>query len=83
MNITEAKVLATLTPGGHLTAAQIATGAGISSRLADHALEHLTDIGMVGTPAGYRRGIWAITARGRAFAATPRGRGLLDVPAGV
>ncbi|WP_029932491.1 helix-turn-helix domain-containing protein [Nocardia otitidiscaviarum] len=83
MNENEARVLATLAPGGSLTAAQIAKDAGISSRAADRAIKHLAKIGMVFTRPGIRRDAWEITPRGRGFTKTPRGRAYLDVPAGV
>ncbi|WP_306365419.1 hypothetical protein [Nocardia sp. CC227C] len=83
MNTTEARVLATLAPGGQLTAAQIADSADITARAADRAIKALAKTGLIMTGTGLRRDAWTLSRRGRAFADTSRGRALLDVPAGV
>ncbi|WP_306357714.1 MULTISPECIES: hypothetical protein [unclassified Nocardia] len=83
MNITEARVLATLAPGGHLSAAQIADSANITTRAARRAIGYLAYSGFIVTRVGIRPGTWTLTRYGRAYVETPTGRALIDVPAGA
>ncbi|WP_029925531.1 MarR family transcriptional regulator [Nocardia otitidiscaviarum] len=83
MNTTEARVLATLAPGGQLSAAQIADSADITTRAARRAIDRLARLGLIVTGVGIWRDAWTLTRRGRAYIETPIGRAYIDVPAGV
>ncbi|MCP9623270.1 hypothetical protein FOH10_03235 [Nocardia otitidiscaviarum] len=83
MNTTEARVLAALAPGGHLTADRIADSADIPTRAARRAIDRLAYLGLIVTGVGIWRETWMLSRRGRAYIETPIGRAHLDVPAGV
>ncbi|WP_306357972.1 MULTISPECIES: hypothetical protein [unclassified Nocardia] len=83
MNMTEARVLAALAPGGQLTADRIADSADITLRAANRAIDRLAYLGLIVTGVGLWCDTWTLSRRGRAYIATSTGRALLDVPAGV
>ncbi|MGW2666108.1 helix-turn-helix domain-containing protein [Nocardia tengchongensis] len=80
MNTTDARVLAILAPGGQLTLDQIAKDAGISVRRVKRSVQSLTRTGMVWDNVGMHRDACSITPGGACFAATRRGRAVLDAP---